>query len=357
MNLIKTLKNCEDCENEIDDDGDGFVDCEDLDCMLQSIEINTSGLINNRSTVCNDVNSEETDCLLQNSEFFYLNDINDTESAIEFCDYITELDNLPEVSPGIPVEELLKIINSVKKFTCWQKSFRKELKFFPNAECRLFCDYLNNYLFNLDLTQVSYEELYKVAFWCQEIKEKIKLHSLIVFHETLLFLLEWVVWDLGIESGVRLFSAVSTSARTYGEYKMLESLKKPISSFISLKYAQKFGIQTYEDLVKIFKDMNWTRSGKGVEFHHLIEVRFKKVKGVAQWLGSSTNKWKCIVVEANQAEHYPFFTKSWKEAIGYEGKAAGWTNKTTVTATLADIKAAAKEIYKDYPEILQGLGL
>ena len=94
-------------------------------------------------------------------------------------------------------------------------------------------------------------------------------------------------------------------------------------------------------------------------FHHLIEVRFENVKGVAEWLGSKTDKWKCIVVEAGSgtAEHYKLFTKPWKEAIGYKGKAAGWTKKTTITATLDDIKTAAREIYKDYPEFLNAYGL
>jgi hypothetical protein len=354
MNLIKTLKNCEDCENEIDDDGDGFVDCEDLDCILQSISNNTSGLINNRSTVCDDLNSEETDCLLQNSEFLYLNNINDTESAIEYCSHLTELANLPEVSSGTDPQTLFLIIDGVKNFTCWQASFRGEFKFMSKAECQLFCDYLNNYLYNLDLTEVPYEELYKLAYWCQEIKEKIKLKSLLVYRQSLLFLLEWAVWDLGIESGVRLFSAISTTGRTFGEYKMLESLKNPISSFASLKYAQKFGIQPYEGLVQIFKDLKWTRTGKGVEFHHLIEVRFANVKGVAEWLGSKTNKWKCIVVEANQAEHYPFFTKAWRQKIGYN---IDKVPITTANATLQDIKNAAREIYKNYPEILIALGL
>ena len=34
MRLVKLLRNCEDCENEIDDDGDGFVNCEYLDLMI-----------------------------------------------------------------------------------------------------------------------------------------------------------------------------------------------------------------------------------------------------------------------------------------------------------------------------------
>ena len=56
-------------------------------------------------------------------------------------------------------------------------------------------------------------------------------------------------------------------------------------------------------------------------------------------------------------QHNTKFTKVWKEAIGYKNKAVGRTGKTTVDATLADIKIAAREIYIDYPEILQALGL
>lgn len=54
-----------------------------------------------------------------------------------------------------------------------------------------------------------------------------------------------------------------------------------------------------------------------------------------------------------EAEHQ-VFTNAWRAKIGYEGSNA---IKTTLTATRADVEKAAREIYKDYPEILNALGL
>ena len=96
-----------------------------------------------------------------------------------------------------------------------------------------------------------------------------------------------------------------------------------------------------------------------MQIHHLIEQRFLSRPGVAQWLGSNTNNWKSIVVSSvpgSGNEHYLKFTKLWKEAIAY-GNGAGWTGANTNNVTLEQIKIAAKEIYADYPEFLQAIGL
>ena len=58
------------------------------------------------------------------------------------------------------------------------------------------------------------------------------------------------------------------------------------------------------------------------------------------------------------AEHYKLFTGPWRKAIPYKLiDPPGPNGLNTVTATLDDIKRAARKIYKDYPEILQALGL
>lgn len=77
-------------------------------------------------------------------------------------------------------------------------------------------------------------------------------------------------------------------------------------------------------------------------------------------LGSNTDDWLCIIVEKTnkltQSEHYKF-SQEWLKAIGKDGGTVGWTNKTTSTATFDDIVRAAREIYKEYPEILTALGI
>jgi hypothetical protein len=72
----------------------------------------------------------------------------------------------------------------------------------------------------------------------------------------------------------------------------------------------------------------------------LIERRFADV------MGGSTDEWAPIVV--TRSEHTAL-TTAWRQQIPY---GAGTRN-----ATRAQVEAAAREVYRDYPEILDALGL
>jgi hypothetical protein len=63
-------------------------------------------------------------------------------------------------------------------------------------------------------------------------------------------------------------------------------------------------------------------------------------------MGGGTNGWPAVVV--TRAEHQEF-TNAWRQAIPY--------GSGTRNATPAQVEGAAQQIYADYPEILQALGL
>ena len=58
-------------------------------------------------------------------------------------------------------------------------------------------------------------------------------------------------------------------------------------------------------------------------------------------------------IALTKTEHQ-VFTNAWRKAIGYVGDK---TAVTTATATKAQIEAAARIVYKNYPQILKALGL
>lgn len=80
--------------------------------------------------------------------------------------------------------------------------------------------------------------------------------------------------------------------------------------------------------------------GTGLQAHHLIEQRFTGVLG--------QNARQGLSVAVTQAEHQAF-ANAWRLAIPY---GAG-----TANATEAQIMNAARQIYSDYPQILNALGL
>ena len=53
-------------------------------------------------------------------------------------------------------------------------------------------------------------------------------------------------------------------------------------------------------------------------------------------------------------EEHKAFTNAWRSKIGYKNDKQ---SLTTINASRNDIEKAAKEIYKDYPEILKVLNL
>ncbi|WP_019502247.1 SpvB/TcaC N-terminal domain-containing protein [Pseudanabaena sp. PCC 6802] len=106
----------------------------------------------------------------------------------------------------------------------------------------------------------------------------------------------------------------------------------------SFTHAEKYGIKPYKELKKLLE-------GTKLEAHHLIEKRFAKI------LGISANKIESIAL--TKTEHQ-LFTNAWRQAIGYVGD----TNIiNTANVTKEQILNAARNIYKEYPYILQKLGL
>lgn len=81
--------------------------------------------------------------------------------------------------------------------------------------------------------------------------------------------------------------------------------------------------------------------GGSIQAHHLIERRFADV------MGQTVGDMPSVVV--TRAEHQ-VFTNAWREAISYGPNGTGM-------ATRAQVEGAAQQIYREYPEILQALGL
>ena len=167
--------------------------------------------------------------------------------------------------------------------------------------------------------------------------------------------LDFAAWEYDLFVTQRFFNAIPQSARNWGMTRMVNRLNNPVSSLAVFEHAQKFGINTYDDLVEIFNKLGWNRLEKGVEFHHLIEQRFAGKAGVNQWLGGGTGYWKSIVLKA--ADEHPAFTAQWRYWIPCQNQPPGPLGVNTTTAQLSHIQDAAREIYRDFPEILQALGL
>jgi hypothetical protein len=81
--------------------------------------------------------------------------------------------------------------------------------------------------------------------------------------------------------------------------------------------------------------------GTGLQAHHLIEQRF------AAALGQNARQGLSIAV--TQAEHQAF-TNAWRQAIPYGAQGTG-------RATQEQVMQAARDIYANYPAILNALGL
>jgi RHS repeat-associated protein/uncharacterized repeat protein (TIGR01451 family) len=101
-----------------------------------------------------------------------------------------------------------------------------------------------------------------------------------------------------------------------------------------LARADDFGIQPYKALRADIK-------GTGLQAHHLIEQRF------AQVMGEEPGNMASVAV--TRAEHQ-VFTNAWRRAIPYGPEGTG-------LATPGQVEGAARQIYADYPRILEALGL
>lgn len=135
-----------------------------------------------------------------------------------------------------------------------------------------------------------------------------------------------------IVKGVRAEKALMTASVISKGADIVSDAK----GLASLKVASEFGVDSYSNLRKSV--INTYGKGSNLEVHHLIEKRFVKNTGI------NPNSMKSIVVTK---EEHRLFTNEWRKLIPYNTK----------KVSESEIKAAAKQVYKDYPDILKALGL
>lgn len=217
-------------------------------------------------------------------------------------------------------------------------------------------DFFQNWLDELNSgASISIGEVYDVALFALKVKDLIIIDQLKFFVDEAITILEIAAWEYDLAVTKRIFGAIPSYSSKFAINLIKESTQNTLKSFLRFEYAAKFGIQKFDDLVRAFDELGWTRSSKGVHFHHLIEQRFKDVDNIGTWLGSTnTNKWNSIVLTPTE---HQIFTNKWLELIPRSNMAPGPLNVNTANATVAHIKEAAKIVYKDHPAILSALGL
>ena len=135
-----------------------------------------------------------------------------------------------------------------------------------------------------------------------------------------------------IVKGVRAEKALMTASVISKGTDIVSDAK----GLASLKVASEFGVDSYSNLRKSV--INKYGKGSNLEVHHLIEKRFVKNTGI------NPNSMQSIVVTK---EEHRLFTNQWRKEIPYGTK----------DLTRDQIMEVAKEIYKDYPEILKALNI
>ena len=109
----------------------------------------------------------------------------------------------------------------------------------------------------------------------------------------------------------------------------------------SFSYAAGFGVDSYKNLKKSVQATYGT--GSGLEVHHLIEKRFAKQMGMKEVDMPS------IVLTKDEHKQ---FTAAWRKAIGYDKSGA---EMFTSGVGKEQILNVARDIYKDYPELLKAI--
>jgi hypothetical protein len=138
------------------------------------------------------------------------------------------------------------------------------------------------------------------------------------------------IYEIDVDGETVRVYVSQNDGRIYDFDKHPPTVGKTLSSF---SQAAKYGIKPYSELKKLTK-------GTGLEAHHLIEKRFYIIMGQKQRAMSA--------IALTPAEHQAF-TNAWRRAIPY--------GSGTANATRSQIENVARQIYKDYPEILKALGL
>lgn len=169
-------------------------------------------------------------------------------------------------------------------------------------------------------------------------------------------LIEMAALEVGGGFALKILQKLPVKYLTTPIKNIITKLLTPTSSaFSEFKHAQKFGFKTYNEFSYYFKYvLNIKKTDLGVQVHHLFEKRLVKSPEIANFLGSNTGNWNSIVLTPGE---HAIFNAQWQKAIGYEGHAAGWTGFNSNNVTVEAMKNAAREIYKNYPEILKALGL
>lgn len=313
--------------------------------ILNVITIDSDGLTNaQRQWVENTANFREVDLLLN-----FLNQNNNSTEAKAFAKWSIDIGLLPNTPCGIG-HDCLKSI----------RVMANGLRKFHGEDGKLMADYFENIIDdpNAFETMGDLQDFYDKAVQITK-NANANMRKAIVFGfvDGVKPIVELALYEVGGTLALKILNKLPVKYVTTPIKNVITRLTASSSqAFSKLKHAKKYGISSYKGLKGIFTELGITAKAEGVEFHHLFEQRF--VTQLEGKLGRNTDDWLSIVVDKGKvgSEHYNF-TQAWKNAIGYEGQAAGWTKKTTNTATIDDIYRAARDIYKDYPEILKALGL
>lgn len=209
---------------------------------------------------------------------------------------------------------------------------------------------------NKTFSDFSDTELYDYYLTMRKLRFNMQLNrvgkiGLAVF-DSFVPVLELALWEVGGSLAIKLLTKLPTVIKSVQVLEVINNLKV-VNSLSKFKHAQKFGFKTYAEHVKFFSDLKISRTKLGVEVHHLIEKRFAANSAISNWLGSNANNWKSIVLTK---EEHAIFTKAWRKSIGYSGE-VGTSGFSTSNVPLSVLKNEAKEIYKNYPDILRALGL
>ena len=151
--------------------------------------------------------------------------------------------------------------------------------------------------------------------------------------------------SLGVDEGTSMAIIVAIDLSS-GNFKSPQKIERAVSCANSLlrsgknfSVASKYGIGSFNSLKgKVGK-------GTGLQIHHLIEQRFARLFNVKEG--------DMLSIVLTKEEHQAF-TRAWRSKIGYKNDRNAIT---TINATPEDVKKAAKDIYRNYPEILKALGL
>ncbi|WAC01898.1 hypothetical protein N7U66_18885 [Lacinutrix neustonica] len=277
----------------------------------------------------------------------FLNE-NPTPEAKEFINWAIEIKMLPTDPCGVNHN----CIQSIQTMANGLRSFHGE-------QGVLMADYFESVIndSNSFETMGDLQDFYDNASLITEEYNNYMFNSILfAFGDGVRPIVEMALFEVGGAFALKLLQKIPANYITTPIANIINKLLVIGSdAYASLKHAKKFGIKSYLQLEIEFATLGTTRLAEGVQFHHLIEQRFASIPAVANWIGSNTNNWKSIVLTV---EEHQVFTNAWKNAISRNNQLnPGWTGAHTSTATLQQIKQAATQIYAEYPEILQILGL